>query len=101
MCYSAASEIFVAGHKRFMFKHAKVMYHDGYPRVETNTNRMKSQMEAIYNEIAQSNSFMLSRTNIPEEDLEKHRDDDWIMNAEYCLEHGVCHAIIESLDEVI
>lgn len=101
MCYSAASEIFVAGHKRFMFKHAKVMYHDGYTRVETNTNRMKSQMEAIYNEIEQSNYFMLSHTNIPAVDLDKHRDDDWVMNADYCLEHGVCHKVIDSLDEVI
>lgn len=100
-CYSAASEIFLAGSKRLMFKHSKFMYHDGYAALKDNTRRLKSQLDTIMAELDISNRYLLARTTIPAEELVKHLDEDWTMDAEYCLKNGVCHHIVESIEDVI
>lgn len=100
-CYSAASEIFLAGSKRLMLKHAKFMYHDGYACMKDNTRHLKSQLDVLMNELDDSNKYLLERTQVPAELLEKHLDEDWTLYADECLKYGVCHGIVDSLDEII
>lgn len=45
--------------------------------------------------------FIVEQSGLTIDDLNEKAGHDWIMNAEYCLEHGVCDTIIEKLAEAI
>lgn len=33
--------------------------------------------------------------------MNKKRNDDWYIDAKTCLEYGVCHKVVQSLDEIM
>lgn len=100
-CYSAAAEIFLAGSVRFMLPHSRMMIHEGSTMMGGNANTVLNQADAYRTLLEQSRNFILERTNIPEKDMKKHQKDDWVMDTKYCLDHGVCHHVIQSLDEIV
>ena len=46
-------------------------------------------------------AFILERTKITPAALGKQRGHDWVLDSADCLEHGVCDAVAETLDEVL
>lgn len=45
--------------------------------------------------------FIAKQSGLTMEELNEKAGHDWIMDAEYCLKHKVCDAIIEKLSEAI
>ena len=100
-CMSAASLIFMAGHKRFMFPRAKVMIHQGAGKIEGDAQKVADQAASYKEELKQMKDYILSRTAIPAATLNKKKNNDWELNAQYCLENKVCDVVIKSLEEVL
>lgn len=100
-CASAAGLIFMQGAKRFMFKNAVLMIHEGSGAFAGDAGKLLDQTESYKLSIKRMKEYILSRTQIPPKLLNKKRSNDWELTAQECLEMGVCDAIIESLDEVI
>ena len=101
LCASAAADIFTAGRRRFMLKNARVMYHQGSGSLSGDAQKMADQMADYNRQLEKAKEFLLARTNIPPEEYESHKYNDWWLSAEECLQYGVCDHIIQSLDEVI
>lgn len=99
--HSAASLIFISGHKRFMAKNAKIIIHEGSAVIGGDAQKVQDQAESYKKAVQWMKDYILSHTNIPKKDLMKRRTHDWEIDAEYCLNYGVCHTVITSLDEVI
>ena len=98
---SAASLIFLAGSKRYMMPTANVIIHEGSTELAGDANKV---MDAIKNydiELAKMKAFILSRTSITPRVMKNKSKDDWYIDAKTCLEYGVCHKIVESLDEIM
>lgn len=98
---SAAGLIFLAGHKRFMFPRAKVLIHQGQNKIEGDAQKVMDQTAAYKKELKEMQDYIVSRTAIPATTLTKKKNNDWEIDAQFCLENKVCHAIVNNLDEVL
>lgn len=98
---SAASLIYLAGSKRYMMPTANVIIHEGSTELAGDANKVMDAIKNYDSELAKMKTFILSRSNIPPRELKKKHKDDWYLDANTCLEYGVCHKIVESLDEIM
>lgn len=98
---SAASLIFVAGAKRFMMPHAKVVIHEGSAQLQGDAIKVQDAADSYKVELKRMKEFILENTQIPRTQLMKKRANDWTLDAKYCLENGVCDTVISSMAEII
>lgn len=98
---SAAAILFMSGHKRFMFKNASVLIHEGSAEISGDAQKVLDMNEAYKKQLARMKKFILEHTNIPKSQLYRKRSNDWEIDSEFCLNNGVCDVVVESLDEII
>jgi len=98
---SAASLIFMAGSTRLMMPTATVIIHEGSAEMAGDASKVLDAAKNYDKEIAKMREFILERTQIPPKLMNKRRKDDWYIDSKFCLENGVCHKVVESLDEII
>lgn len=98
---SAASAIFVAGHKRFMLPSAEVIIHEGSVEIAGDAVKVIDATNSYKELLKKLKEFYLDKTDIPRAHINKKRNNDWHLDSKYCLEHKVCDRIIESLEEVL
>ena len=98
---SAASLIFLAGHRRFMMPTSRIIVHEGSAQLAGDAVKVMDQSDSYKKQLKQMKDFILERTEIPKQQLMKKRNNDWELPATYCLEHKACEQIVSSLDELI
>lgn len=98
---SAASLIFLAGHKRFMLPTARMIVHEGSAQLAGDAIKVMDQSESYKKQLKQMKDYILKRTEIPRTQLMKKRSNDWELDAEFCLANKACDMIVNSLDEII
>ena len=101
MAASAASLIFIAGHKRFMTPNAKVLIHEGAAAFSGDAGKLMDATDSYKKELKAMKDFILEKTAIPKSQLMKKRSNDWELDAKFCLENKVCDVIAESLDDIL
>lgn len=97
---SAASLIFISGHKRFMTPNAKVVIHEGSAQFGGDAIKVMDFSESYKNELKKMKQFILQNTGIPQKKLNAKRANDWELDAAFCLDNKVCDRVIESIEEV-
>ena len=100
-CASAAALIFLAGHKRFMYPNGKLIIHEGSAQLAGDAIKVMDATDSYREELKRMKQFILDRTNIPKQTLNKKRNNDWTLDAATCLSMGACDVIVESLDDII
>ena len=98
---SAAGIIFLAGHRRYMLSRSRVVIHEGSARMAGDAVKVMDAGECYKKMLRQMKDYILSRTQISAATLNKQKCHDWELDAKYCLEHGVCDAVVEKLSEII
>lgn len=98
---SAASLIFMTGHKRFMFQSATVLIHEGSAQLQGDAIKVMDQSASYKKAIQQMKDYILEKTSIPKAQLMKKRANDWELDAQFCLENKVCDVIVENIEEII
>ena len=98
---SAASLIFVAGHKRFMAKNADVIIHEGSASMQGDAVKVFDNVANYKEAVKRMKTFILEHTKIPPSLMNKKRNNDWHIDAEFCLKNGVCDKIIEDFSAII
>lgn len=98
---SAAASIFIAGHTRSMMPNAKVVIHEGSAQFAGDAVKVMDASESYKKELKRMKDFILDNTEIGKTALYKKRNNDWELDAQFCLENKVCDSIIYSLEEVI
>lgn len=101
MAASAASLIFLAGHKRFMMPTSRLVIHEGSAQITGDAVKVMDQSESYKKQLKQMKEYILSRTDIPRSLLMKRRSNDWEIDAKFCLENKACDVIVSSIDELI
>ena len=101
MAASAGCFIYLSCHKRYTLPNAQFLIHQGAGSFEGTYDIVISAIMNYQREIENLGKFVLSRTNIPEDEFESHFSTDWYLDANEALEYGLCEKIIESLDEII
>ena len=98
---SAAALIFLAGSKRYMMPTAMTIIHEGSVEMAGDANKVFDAANNYSEEIKKMRDYILKRTSIPTRLMNKKQKDDWYIDAKTCMEHGVCHHVVESLDEIV
>lgn len=100
-CASAAALIFMAGKKRFMMPRAKVVIHEGSAQMAGDSTKVLDASDSYRKELKRMKDYILERTVIPKSTLMKKRNNDWELDAPYCLENHVCDQVVHSLEEIL
>jgi ATP-dependent Clp protease protease subunit len=100
MAASAACFIFLACHKRYTFPTAEFLVHKGSGSFGGTYEEVISAILNYQRQIEHLGEFVLSRTNIEEEEFWENFSTDWYLDAEEAVERGLCSKIIKSLDEI-
>lgn len=98
---SAAGLIFLAGHKRFMLSRSRLVIHEGSARMSGDAVKVMDAGESYKKMLSQMKAYILKRTRISASVLGRQKCHDWELDADYCLEHGVCDAVVGKLSEII
>lgn len=99
MCASAASMIYLAGHKRFATRNAYWMLHQGgCDNLEGSYQQIMSFMAKYQMDIEEMAEFYKSHTNFPTDLIEKNLSEgDWYISIDEAMENGICHEVISDL----
>jgi len=97
---SAASLIFISGHRRYMTPHSKIIIHEGSAQIGGDATKVMDATESYKKELKNMKEYILSKTKIDRAALMKKRSNDWELSAQYCLEHGACDYIVNSFYEI-
>lgn len=98
---SAAALMFISGHKRFMMPSAKVTIHEGSAQLSGDAVKVMDQSESYKKQLKQMKMFVLEHTEIPRSQLMKKRNNDWELDASYCMDHKVCDKVVSTMDDII
>ena len=101
VCASAAALIFMAGHKRYMFKNSTVTIHEGSAQFSGDSTKVLDAGESYKAMLNHMREYITSRTGIPAKLLAKKKNNDWELSSDDCLKYGVCDVVIEKLSEII
>lgn len=98
---SAASLIFIAGHYRKMLPNSKVIIHEGSAQMAGDAVKVMDATDSYRKELKRMKDFILANTRIPPATLNRRKNNDWTIDATYCLDNGVCDEVVTSLDDIL
>lgn len=100
MCASAASMIYLAGHKRFATRSASFMFHQGgCDNLEGSYQQIMSFVEKYQLDIQEMAEFYKTHTNYPAEVIEnKLVEGDWYIGIDEAVSNGIVDEVITDLD---
>jgi len=93
--FSAGSLIFLAGHKRSMYRYTTLLIHEGSTFAWGAMSKVKEQIE-FFERVTknQVKDFVCSRTNILPKLYDKNYKTELYHSADECLSFGITHEII-------
>lgn len=99
MCASAASMIYLAGHKRFATRNASWMFHQGgCDNLEGSYQQIMSFMAKYQMDIEEMAEFYKTHTQFPDELIEsKLMEGDWYIGIDEAVSNGIVHEVIQDL----
>ena len=100
-CYSAASLILIAGHKRYALPGTRCLFHSGSGGATGTFDQAQAAMEDYKKLVKQMQNYILSRTSIDSKLFNKKKAYDWYLNTDEMLERGVVDVIVEDIDEIL
>lgn len=98
---SAASLIFIAGHRRMMLPNSKVIIHEGSAQMAGDAVKVMDATDSYRKELKRMKDFILEHTRIPASTLNRRKNNDWTIDSTYCLANGVCDEVVQSLDDIL
>ena len=102
--FSMGFLIGLAGHKRYAMKNAKFLMHDGSNFVYNSGAKAQDQMEFYKRGEERIKQYVISRSNLTEEEYNEKLRVEWYLFADEAKEKGFIDAIIGidcDMDEII
>lgn len=96
IAYSGGFFISIAGHKRYGYRSSSYLFHEGSGSTSGDAHKI-SQWASYYKNILlkQIKHHVLNTTKIDEETYEKHKKDDWYLDAAKAAKYGIIDSISE------
>ena len=101
MAGSAAALIFLAGHKRYMMKNAKMIIHEGQNEISGDAVKVLDATESYKKQLKKMKEFIADHSEISKSLIMKKRNNDWELDAKYCIENKACEQIINTLEDIL
>lgn len=101
MAYSAAAMIFLSCHTRLMLPSASILFHKGSGNLGGSFNEVYAAMIEYQKQVEELSSIIEKNTTYSLEEIEENMNGDWYIRADDALKHGVCHKIIDDIEEIM
>jgi len=99
MVASAASLIYLSCHKRYALPNAYFILHRGsMSNLGGNFNEIQAAMADYKMQIEKMEEFYIEHTDYTEEEVKKNIVTDWYIRGNECIEKGIVHEWVESID---
>lgn len=99
ICASAASMMFLAGHKRYALSNSTFVLHKGSCNdIGGNFNEVQQFMDQYKKDIAAMINFYKTHTKFSPEIIDKNMETDWYISSQEALDNGLVDSIIEDID---
>lgn len=98
---SAGFSIFLAGHKRYAFKHSQMLIHSGSGSFSGTAEQIRAAQENYTKLLDEAKAYILEKTTIDEETFEKNRDKDWYLTSEDFVKYNIVDGIINKITDIM
>lgn len=98
---SAGFMIFLAGHKRYAFKHSNLMVHKGQASISGTPDQIEQAQKNYKRQLNDMKQFILARTGIEEKVFNRNKNKDWFLTTEELEKYNVVDKIIENFEDIL
>ena len=98
---SAAFLIFLAGKRRYAFKHCQMLVHQGSASFAGSASELEEAQKNYKKQIENMKTYILERTDIDEKTFNKNKNKDWYLSVEELERYHIVDKIITSFDEIL
>ena len=98
---SSAFLIFLAGHRRYAFKHCQMLVHSGSAGFQGTAEQIEEAQKNYKKQLGEMKEYILSRTDMEEKTFNKNRNKDWYLKSEEIVEYHVVDKFIDSFEEIV
>lgn len=100
VCMSAGFLIFLAGKRRYAFRHCQALVHSGSGSMSGTAEQIEEAQKNYKKQLEAMKSYILDRTEIDEKIFNKNKNKDWYLTSEELEKYKVVDRIITSFDEI-
>lgn len=100
VCMSAGFMLFLSGHRRYAFRHANMMVHEGSAAFSGTAEQIEEAQKNYKKQISGMKEYILSRTEMDEKTFNKNKSKDWYLTVDE-LENFKVATIIDSFEDII
>lgn len=97
--YSAAFLIYLAGKRRYLFKHSSLLCHQGSLSVAGSAAEFEEASKNYKQQLEEMKTYVLERTSIPEAVFKKNQKKDWYFTPEEVKNYQL-GSVIERLEDI-
>ena len=97
---SAGFEIFLAGHKRYAFRHTQMLAHSGSASFTGTAEQIAAAQDNYKRQLDATKLYILERTNIDDETFDANRSKDWYFTADDFIKYGIVDAVITDISQI-
>ena len=100
VCMSAGFLLFLAGSKRYAFRHTQMLAHSGSAGFQGTAEQIEQAQKNYKKQIGQMKDYILENTSIPETVFNRNKSKDWYFTTKEIEDYNIA-TIITSLDEIL
>ena len=97
---SAAFLIFLAGKRRYAFKHYQLLIHSGSGQLTGTAEQIKEAQLNYNRQIENMKDYILARTTIDAKTFNKNKTKDWYLTADELVKYHIVDKLVESFDDI-
>lgn len=97
---SAGFLIFLAGHKRYAFKHSQMLVHTGTVAFAGTASEIDEAQKNYKKQIEDMKSYILENTSIDEKTYNKNKNKDWYLTTDELIKYNIIDGIITDINMI-
>lgn len=97
---SAAFLIFLAGKRRYAFKHSQLLIHSGSGQLTGTAEQIKEAQLNYNRQIENMKDYILARTTIDAKTFNKNKTKDWYLTADELVKYHIVDKLVENFDDI-
>lgn len=97
---SAAFLIFLAGKRRYAFKHSQLLIHSGSGQLTGTAEQIKEAQLNYNRQVENMKDYILARTTIDSKTFNKNKTKDWYLTADELVKYHIVDKLVENFDDI-
>lgn len=97
---SAGFYIFLAGHRRYAFKHSQLLIHSGSASFSGTASEIEEAQNNYKKELEEWKGYVLANTSISEKLFKKNQQKDWYISGRELVDLGIITKFINKFDDI-